>query len=251
MIVSEFFFFFHSNFQILEITVRHFQRHRNLENPELDKYKAGYTDCMREIARYLATPEPGSANTPSLTDSGSKTRLLRHLDNCIAEINAEIKDTKIPIELSKSPIPQPSLIDSSSQDSTPLDFSKTGRKFQTTKTETKPKIVTSPHPQIPQDENNNRDNEKPDSYPVSVITIPKKKAAMSRGGQTPSKRLKVGVDKKVEVASSVSSGISSDSSSVQESSNSNGQQIEPTKSQSVLLLPSHYVQLATGEFFDL
>jgi hypothetical protein len=196
---------------------------------------------MREVARFLATPEPGSANTPSLTDAGSKTRLLRHLDNCIAEINAEIKDTKM--ELSKSPISQPSLHDSSSQDSTPLDFSKTGRKFQTSIKESKPKIANNPPPIIPQDENNNRDNEHSDSYPVSVITVPKKKAAMSRV-QSSSKRLKV--EKKVEVVSPASSAVSTDSLSVQDS---NSGQNDNQKTQSVLLLPSHYVQLATGEFF--
>ncbi|XP_035780863.1 uncharacterized protein LOC118460568 [Anopheles albimanus] len=76
---------------ILELTVRHFQRHRNLDNPGIDKYRAGYTDCAREVARYLATPEPPPLpSVPTLTDAGSKARLLRHLDNCIAEIDTEI-----------------------------------------------------------------------------------------------------------------------------------------------------------------
>lgn len=61
--------------------MREFQRHRNLENPEINKYRAGYSDCAREVARYLATPEPlPSATVPSLSDPGSKARLLRHLD---------------------------------------------------------------------------------------------------------------------------------------------------------------------------
>uniref|UniRef100_A0A182SBY2 BHLH domain-containing protein n=1 Tax=Anopheles maculatus TaxID=74869 RepID=A0A182SBY2_9DIPT len=76
---------------ILELTVRHFQRHRNLDSPGIDKYRAGYTDCAREVARYLATPEPPPLpSVPTLTDAGSKARLLRHLDNCIAEIDTEI-----------------------------------------------------------------------------------------------------------------------------------------------------------------
>lgn len=76
---------------ILELTVRHFQRHRNLDNPAIDKYRSGYTDCAREVARYLATPEPPPLpSVPTLTDAGSKARLLRHLDQCIAEIDTEI-----------------------------------------------------------------------------------------------------------------------------------------------------------------
>lgn len=43
------------------------------------------------MARYLATPEPPPlANMPSLSEPGSKARLLRHLDQCIAEIDIEI-----------------------------------------------------------------------------------------------------------------------------------------------------------------
>lgn len=56
-----------------------------------DKYKAGYSDCAREVARYLSTPEPPPLpSVPSLSDNGCKTRLLRHLDQCIAEIETEI-----------------------------------------------------------------------------------------------------------------------------------------------------------------
>lgn len=91
---------------ILELTVRHFQRHRNLDNPGLDKYKSGYTDCAREVARYLATPEPPPLpSVPTLTDAGSKARLLRHLDQCIAEIDTEI----CPISVTPNPqhIPSP------------------------------------------------------------------------------------------------------------------------------------------------
>lgn len=56
-----------------------------------DKYRAGYADCAREVARYLSTPEPPPLpSVPSLADNGCKTRLLRHLDQCIAEIETEI-----------------------------------------------------------------------------------------------------------------------------------------------------------------
>lgn len=56
-----------------------------------DKYRAGYTDCAREVAKYLSMPEPPpSTGVPSLGDSGCKARLLRHLDQCIVEIDTEI-----------------------------------------------------------------------------------------------------------------------------------------------------------------
>lgn len=56
-----------------------------------DKYRAGYTDCAREVARYLATPEPPPLpSVPAINDPGCKARLLRHLDQCILEIDTEI-----------------------------------------------------------------------------------------------------------------------------------------------------------------
>lgn len=127
---------------ILELTVRHFQRHRNLDNPAIDKYRAGYTDCAREVARYLATPEPPPLpSVPTLTDAGSKARLLRHLDNCIAEIDTEIcpkisngggtevtkaenlYDNHSTMKKTKD------MLDYGGQDSNPLDFSKTNREI--------------------------------------------------------------------------------------------------------------------------
>lgn len=63
----------------------------SMEYIATDKYKAGYADCAREVARYLSTPEPPPLpSVPSLADNGCKTRLLRHLDQCIAEIETEI-----------------------------------------------------------------------------------------------------------------------------------------------------------------
>lgn len=95
--------------------MRHFQKHRHLDNPgkclavllipigslcrhkvffivtATDKYRAGYSDCAREVARYLATPEPPPLpSVPSISDPGCKARLLRHLDQCILEIDTEI-----------------------------------------------------------------------------------------------------------------------------------------------------------------
>lgn len=167
---------------ILELTVRHFQRHRNLDNPAIDKYRAGYTDCAREVARYLATPEPPPLpSVPTLTDAGSKARLLRHLDNCIAEIDTEIcpkmnggGNEAVKVE---------SLYDTTShgglkktkdildfggggggagQDSNPLDFSKTNREigrspFAAYRSPTAEMALLSSTPKSHhQDENNNR-----------------------------------------------------------------------------------------------
>lgn len=110
--------------------MREFQRHRSLENPEINKYRAGYSDCAREVARYLATPEPlPSATVPSLSDPGSKARLLRHLDSCVLEIDTEItsassKDLSL---TSRDYLRTPSTMNNTdcSQDSiNPLDYSK-------------------------------------------------------------------------------------------------------------------------------
>ncbi|XP_020713042.1 uncharacterized protein LOC101454967 isoform X2 [Ceratitis capitata] len=123
---------------ILELTVRHFQRHRNLDDPTINKYRAGYTDCAREVARYLATPEPPPlGNMPSLSEPGSKARLLRHLDQCIAEIDIEIcphstatyadSPSSSCYDINTAPKktqPDDNSLDYSSQDSNPLDFSK-------------------------------------------------------------------------------------------------------------------------------
>uniref|UniRef100_A0A8D8AIG2 Protein hairy n=1 Tax=Culex pipiens TaxID=7175 RepID=A0A8D8AIG2_CULPI len=165
---------------ILELTVRHFQRHRNLDNPAIDKYRAGYTDCAREVARYLATPEPPPLpSVPTLTDAGSKARLLRHLDNCIAEIDTEICP-KINGTAGSDSIKVESLYDTTphkktkdildfgggiggvGQDSNPLDFSKTNREigrspFAAYRSPTAEMALLTPTPKSHhQDENNNR-----------------------------------------------------------------------------------------------
>nr|XP_029711295.1 uncharacterized protein LOC109411306 [Aedes albopictus] len=161
---------------ILELTVRHFQRHRNLDNPAIDKYRAGYTDCAREVARYLATPEPPPLpSVPTLTDAGSKARLLRHLDNCIAEIDTEIcpkisngggtevtkaenlYDNHSTMKKTKD------MLDYGGQDSNPLDFSKTNREigrspYAYRSPSTELGLLTSTPKSHHQDENNNRGN---------------------------------------------------------------------------------------------
>lgn len=161
---------------ILELTVRHFQRHRNLDNPAIDKYRAGYTDCAREVARYLATPEPPPLpSVPTLTDAGSKARLLRHLDNCIAEIDTEIcpkVSNGSATEISKSEViyenhstikKTKDILDYGGQDSNPLDFSKTNREigrspFAYRSPSTELGLLTPTPKSHHQDENNNRGN---------------------------------------------------------------------------------------------
>lgn len=71
---------------------RHFlSSHNSPFSAANDKYRAGYTDCAREVAKYLSMPEPPpSTGVPNLGDSGCKARLLRHLDQCIVEIDTEI-----------------------------------------------------------------------------------------------------------------------------------------------------------------
>ena len=141
---------------ILEITVREFQRHRNLENPELNKYRAGYSDCAREVARYLATPEPlPSATVPSLSDPGSKARLLRHLDACVVEIDTEISSgSKDHSMTTRDYLRTPSTMNNTdcSQDSiNPLDYSKINQDGVLNLS----KNINSPPTTNNQDENNN------------------------------------------------------------------------------------------------
>ncbi|KAK9710167.1 Hairy Orange [Popillia japonica] len=86
---------------ILELTVRHFQRHRSLETPGIHQYRAGYSDCVKEVQRYLETPD---AHTMTVMDSGVKQRLLRHLDNCISEVDTDIRP-QLPVQTPQAPPP--------------------------------------------------------------------------------------------------------------------------------------------------
>lgn len=86
---------------------------------------------------------PEASPNGFLTDSNSKSRLIRHLDNCLSEISTDTTQSKD----CKSNISSPnieSLSDTSNQITAPLDFSKTGQ--------------NSVKVELPkQDENNNRD----------------------------------------------------------------------------------------------
>lgn len=48
---------------------------------------------MREVQRYLDTPD---AQTMSVIDPGIRQRLLRHLENCVSEIDTDISPTIAP-----------------------------------------------------------------------------------------------------------------------------------------------------------
>lgn len=152
----------------------------NLLPAAVNKYRAGYTDCAREVARYLATPEPPPmGNMPTLAEPGSKARLLRHLDQCIAEIDVEIcphttttttgqsnfvdspnsSNTCYDLKKVHSQAGEEHSLDYSSQDSNPLDYSK-GLKLgeaallQASSTSSLATTTTTILPV--QDENNNR-----------------------------------------------------------------------------------------------
>lgn len=89
---------------ILELTVRHFQRHRSLDVKGVNQYKAGYGDCVREVQRYLETPD---AQTMTIVDIGVRQRLLRHLDNCVAEVDVDIKNALPAVSTSEERLQPP------------------------------------------------------------------------------------------------------------------------------------------------
>ncbi|RZF34783.1 hypothetical protein LSTR_LSTR007835 [Laodelphax striatellus] len=84
---------------ILELTVRHLQRQKTLGSAVLDKYRAGYQECAKEVTRFLDTPELHLGVTPNLNikpgsphqliDPTIKQRLLRHLESCVSEIDLD------------------------------------------------------------------------------------------------------------------------------------------------------------------
>ncbi|XP_034254264.1 transcription factor HES-1-like [Thrips palmi] len=90
---------------ILELTVRHLQRQKTLNSSEVDKYRAGFQECAREVTRFLDTPElllgpaalsltgsqspPSASSTSGLIDPGARKRLLRHLEACAAELDLD------------------------------------------------------------------------------------------------------------------------------------------------------------------
>lgn len=59
---------------ILELTVRHLQRQKVLDSGVLNKYKAGFQECTREVRSFLESPDlllinpAGRFFTPRLTN---------------------------------------------------------------------------------------------------------------------------------------------------------------------------------------
>ncbi|KAK9879556.1 hypothetical protein WA026_006626 [Henosepilachna vigintioctopunctata] len=80
---------------ILELTVRHFQRHRSLDVKGVNHYKAGYSDCVREVQRYLETPD---VQTMTVIDPGVRQRLMRHLESCISEADMDLRPVNAALE---------------------------------------------------------------------------------------------------------------------------------------------------------
>lgn len=68
--------------------MRHFQRHRSLDVKGVNQYKAGYSDCVREVQRYLETPD---VQTMTIIDPGIRQRLLRHLESCVTEVDMDLR----------------------------------------------------------------------------------------------------------------------------------------------------------------
>ncbi|XP_043644791.1 protein hairy [Drosophila teissieri] len=230
---------------ILELTVRHFQRHRNLDDPTVNKYRAGYTDCAREVARYLATPEPPPMGTmPTLAEPGSKARLLRHLDQCIAEIDVEIcphstaafaespsSSSCFDLNHAKKSQPEEHSLDYSSQDSNPVDYSK-GLKMVAAEQRTLP--VTP----APQDENNNRGLQAQEQTPIPIQvqsqtqgqTSPHADAAAPSELSYEEDRNKVCANVLEQYKQQLKAHV----------------QQQPESANGVLVLPPHYVQLAAA-----
>eukprot|EP00099_Drosophila_melanogaster_P014812 NP_523599.1 similar to deadpan [Drosophila melanogaster] len=230
---------------ILELTVRHFQRHRNLDDPTVNKYRAGYTDCAREVARYLATPEPPPMGTmPTLAEPGSKARLLRHLDQCIAEIDVEIcphstaafaespsSSSCFDLNHGKKSQPEEHSLDYSSQDSNPVDYSK-GLKMVAAEQRTLP--VTP----APQDENNNRGLQAQAQTPIPIQV-----QSQTQGQTSPHvdavapSELSYEEDRNKVCANVLEQYKQQLKAHVQQ---------QPESANGVLVLPPHYVQLAAA-----
>ncbi|XP_022234762.2 protein hairy isoform X2 [Drosophila obscura] len=230
---------------ILELTVRHFQRHRNLDDPSVNKYRAGYTDCAREVARYLATPEPPPMGSmPTLGEPGSKARLLRHLDQCIAEIDVEIcphstanfvespsSSSCFDLNSTKKSQPEEHSLDYSSQDSNPLDYSK-GLKLGADQ-----RLLQATTP-APQDENNNRGQQIQQMPPQIQSQVDPGAATSSVASELSYE------DDRSKVCANVLEQYKQQLKQAQQIQQQ--QQQQPDSANGVLVLPPHYVQLAAA-----
>lgn len=78
---------------ILELTVRHLQRQKTLNSSSVDKYRAGFIECAREVTRFLDSPELQGPK-PGL-DPSVRQRLLRHLETTAAEISLDFTESQV------------------------------------------------------------------------------------------------------------------------------------------------------------
>ncbi|KAJ4442718.1 hypothetical protein ANN_04309, partial [Periplaneta americana] len=209
---------------ILELTVRHLQRQRALGSAVLNKYRAGFQECTREVSRFLESSDlaltPG-APTPAL-DPTIKQRLLRHLDTCVAELDLDFG-------LAASP--------ESNKDAALVKAE--------ADSEARPDSSTT----MGGDENNNSHNHGAISRPASSLggkMTPQSSGTVGHAPGSPSPE----PDPDMETVTTVATTSSPASAN---SGNSNNMlsvvQVIPSRlpdGQVVFLLPSHYVQLAAA-----
>ncbi|KAL1116572.1 hypothetical protein AAG570_005044 [Ranatra chinensis] len=77
---------------ILELTVRHLQRQKTLGSDSVDKYRAGFLECAREVTRFLESPELLAGS--KCVEPAVKQRLLRHLETCASEIDLDFRPSR-------------------------------------------------------------------------------------------------------------------------------------------------------------
>lgn len=183
---------------------------------------------------------------PTLAEPGSKARLLRHLDQCIAEIDVEIcphstanfsespsSSSCFDLNHPKKPQTEEHSLDYSSQDSNPLDYSK-GLKLAAAEQQR-----AHPATPAPQDENNNRGQQQVQAaLPIQAQTQlqgqPSQPSPLD--GVTPSE-LSYEEDRNKVCANVLEQYKQQLKAQVQQ---------QPDGTNGVLVLPPHYVQLAAA-----
>ncbi|XP_075213967.1 uncharacterized protein LOC142320170 [Lycorma delicatula] len=273
---------------ILELTVRHLQRQKTLGSAVLDKYRAGFQECAKEVTRFLESPELHIGITPSinstkqnspnqLIDPTIKQRLLRHLESCVSEIDLDfslaamksgmktLQENEVDNRMDE-PMEDSILMNGATMDCNqrvkqePMDSDET----------TKPDSSTV----SPGDENNNHNNNNNNNSNCNNNTInninnlknnyrsKRSSGARSRKSSNPEKKpiitstktttsTTTTVTRGMDVGTSFSPGV------ITQASTSTSQlsvvQVIPSRlpdGQVVFLLPSHYVQVSGQESND-
>ncbi|XP_039278999.1 protein hairy [Nilaparvata lugens] len=226
---------------ILELTVRHLQRQKTLGSAVLDKYRAGYQECAKEVTRFLDTPELHLGVTPNLSikpgsphqliDPTMKQRLLRHLESCVSEIDLDFSLAAVKSGLTDA-------IDNRLEDmlmavkQEPLDC-------DDTTSPAKPDSSTV----SPGDENNN-------SAGAAKNHKRRSSGARSRKSSNPEKKPLVTSTKATKAMDVATDFSSSPATQASTSSQVSVVQVIPSRlpdGQVVFLLPSHYVQVSGQE----